>query len=64
MSTGLDSLKQQILTISMMKGDSITSLIYSFLFVTIIEHLFGFFPMIKELIQGTISKYLKKTTET
>ena len=64
MSTGLDSLKQQILTISMVKGDSITSLIYSFLFVTIIEHLFGFFPMIKELIQGTISKYLKKTTET
>ncbi len=56
MSTGLDSLKQQILTMSMIKGDSIGSLIYSFLLVTVIEHLFSFLPLIKEVVQSIITK--------
>jgi ATPase family associated with various cellular activities (AAA) len=63
MSTGLDSLKQQILTMSMVKGDSITSIIYSFILVTIIEHLFGFIPIFKELVESILTRYLKKTSE-
>ena len=40
--TGLEGLKSQILTMSLMKGDSIQSMIYSFLIVTLVEYVFAF----------------------
>ncbi len=59
----LESLKQQMLTMSAIKGDSITMMIYSFLLITLIEHLFSFIPIIKTFLETIISSYFKKAKE-
>ena len=53
----LDSLKSQILAMSAVKGDDISSMIKSFLLISLVEHLFGFLPMFKDLINVIIKKY-------
>lgn len=61
--SGLDNLKSQILTMSLMKGDSISSMIYSFLLVSIIEKLFSFIPFIQAVIETKINEYFKKASQ-
>lgn len=59
----LESLKQQMLTMSAIKGDSITMMIYSFLLITLIEHLFSFIPIIKTFLETIITSYFNKAKE-
>jgi hypothetical protein len=58
----LDALKTQVLAMSAVKGDSISSLITSFIIVTLIEQLFGFVPLLKELIIGYIDQFKTKVS--
>ena len=60
--SGLESLKLQILTMAAMKGDSISSMIYSFLLVTVIEYIFSFVPFIKGIIETRANDYFKKVS--
>jgi hypothetical protein len=60
--TGLEGLKSQILTMSLMKGDSIQSMIYSFLLVTLVEYIFAFIPLLKTVIDSKVNDYFKKAT--
>lgn len=61
--TGLEGLKSQILTMSLMKGDNISSMIYSFILVTIIEYIFAFIPLLKSFAETEINQYFKKASE-
>ncbi len=60
--SGLESLKLQILTMAAMKGDSISSMIYSFLLVTVIEYIFSFIPFIKGIIETRANEYFRKVS--
>jgi len=62
--TGLEGLKSQILTMSMMKGDSTYNMIYSFLIVTLVEYIFAFIPLIKTFIEAKINEYFKKASQS
>lgn len=62
MTSGLEGLKSQILTMSLMKGDSTYNMIYSFLIVTLVEYIFAFIPLIKMFIESKINEYFKKAT--
>jgi hypothetical protein len=59
---GLEGLKSQILTMSLMKGDSTYNMIYSFLIVTLVEYIFAFVPLLKTIIEGKVNEYFKKAT--
>jgi len=61
---GLEGLKSQILTMSMMKGDSTYNMIYSFLIVTLVEYIFAFIPLIKTFIEAKINEYFKKASQS
>jgi hypothetical protein len=61
---GLEGLKSQILTMSMMKGDSTYNMIYSFLIVTLVEYIFAFIPLIKTFIESKINEYFKKASQS
>lgn len=63
MTGGLEGLKSQILTMSLMKGDSTYNMIYSFLIVTLVEYIFAFIPLIKTFIEAKINEYFKKASE-
>jgi AAA+ superfamily predicted ATPase len=56
----LDMLKQQIITMSAIKGDSITTMMYSFLVIAIIEQIFKFTPLIESLIKQKMEEYFNK----
>jgi len=60
--SGLESLKLQILTMAAMKGDSISSMIYSFLLVTVIEYIFSFIPFVKGIIETRANEYFRKVS--
>lgn len=62
MAAGLEGLKSQILTMSLMKGDSTYNMIYSFLIVTLVEYIFAFIPLIKTFIEAKINEYFKKAS--
>ena len=60
----MDMLKQQILAMAALKGDSIGSMIYSFIILMIFEHLFKFVPLIEAFIKLKINHYFEKATTT
>lgn len=63
MSGSMDQLKSQLLAISAIKGDSISMILYSFLIVTLVEHLFSFIPLFRSFVEGWIHAYFQKAKE-
>jgi hypothetical protein len=57
-----DLLKQQLITMSAIKGDSISSMLYSFIVLMIVEQIFKFLPLLEAFMKKKLEKYFNDAT--
>lgn len=60
----LDALKNQLLTVSLVKGDGIHNMIFGFLFVVFIEQIFSLLPQIKSWTQKYLDAKVQQVANT
>jgi len=59
-----DLLKQQLIAMSAIKGDSIASMIYSFVVLMIVEQIFKFLPLLETFMKKKLESYFNDATQS
>ena len=59
-----DMIKQQLIAMSVVKGDSMISMIYSFIMLMFVEQIFKFMPLVETAMKKKMEEYFNKATES